>query len=240
MSTVGARLLSRESHFSNQAVYMTDEYLKMMWRRIDFLGSVLELGYNFVFKDTDIMWFRNPFPHFYENTDFQIACDHFTGNPDDKRNLPNGGFNFVRSSSKSIEFYKFWYSTRERYPGKHDQDVLNMIKSDSFVLKIGLKMKFLTTSYFGGLCEPNKVLNLVCTMHANCCVGLERKIDDLKVMLDDWRHYMLLSNDVKKLSPSTWHVPRASLSAADIEFAAVVILNISSRGRWRTFILVVD
>lgn len=31
---------------------MTADYLKMMWRRIDFLRSVLEMGYNFVFTVT--------------------------------------------------------------------------------------------------------------------------------------------------------------------------------------------
>ncbi|CAM8917184.1 unnamed protein product [Rhodiola kirilowii] len=25
------------------------------------------------------------------------------------------------------------------------------------------------------------------TMHANCCFGLQRKIDDLKVILHDWK-----------------------------------------------------
>lgn len=28
---------------------MTPDYLKMMWKRIDFLRYVLELGYNFIF-----------------------------------------------------------------------------------------------------------------------------------------------------------------------------------------------
>jgi hypothetical protein len=28
---------------------MSEEYLKMMWRRIEFLGTVLEMGYSFVF-----------------------------------------------------------------------------------------------------------------------------------------------------------------------------------------------
>ncbi|KAK6921537.1 Nucleotide-diphospho-sugar transferase [Dillenia turbinata] len=35
--------------FSREAYFMTSDYLKMMWRRIDFLRSVLEMGYNFVF-----------------------------------------------------------------------------------------------------------------------------------------------------------------------------------------------
>lgn len=35
--------------FSGQKNFMTDGYLKMMWRRIDFLRQVLEKGYSFVF-----------------------------------------------------------------------------------------------------------------------------------------------------------------------------------------------
>lgn len=36
--------------FSGQAYFMSGGYLKMMWKRIDFLRSVLEMGYNFVFS----------------------------------------------------------------------------------------------------------------------------------------------------------------------------------------------
>lgn len=35
--------------FSQEAYFMTSDYLKMMWRRIDILRSVLEMGYNFLF-----------------------------------------------------------------------------------------------------------------------------------------------------------------------------------------------
>ena len=34
--------------FSAEALFMTTDYLEMMWRRIRFLHSVLKLGYNFV------------------------------------------------------------------------------------------------------------------------------------------------------------------------------------------------
>ena len=54
------------------------------------------------------MWFRNPLPHFYLDGDFQIACDHFTGDPDDLSNAPNGGFAYVCSNTETIEFYRFW------------------------------------------------------------------------------------------------------------------------------------
>lgn len=54
------------------------------------------------------MWFRNPLPHFYPDGDFQIACDHFTGDPSDLSNAPDGGFAYVRSNTETTDFYRFW------------------------------------------------------------------------------------------------------------------------------------
>ncbi|TKY69128.1 Nucleotide-diphospho-sugar transferase [Spatholobus suberectus] len=201
-------LASEDIDFHEEAYFMTPHYLKMMWRRIDFLRSVLEMGYNFVFTDADIMWFRDPFPRFHSDADFQIACDHFTGSFDDVQNRPNGGFNFVKSNNRSIEFYKFWYSSQATYPGYHDQDVLNFIKVDPFITDLGLKMKFLDTANFGGLCEPSRDLNKVCTMHANCCYGLDSKLHDLRLMLQDWKYYLTLPPSLKRLSIFSWRVPQ--------------------------------
>ncbi|KAH1033938.1 hypothetical protein GLYMA_20G006100v4 [Glycine max] len=201
-------LVNEATDFHKEAYFMTPSYLKMMWRRIDFLRSVLEMGYNFVFTDVDIMWFRDPFPWFHRDADFQIACDHFTGSFDDVQNRPNGGFNFVKSNNRSIEFYKFWYSSRETYPGYHDQDVLNFIKVDPFITELGLKMIFLDTANFGGLCEPSRDLNKVCTMHANCCYGMDSKLHDLRIMLQDWKYHLTLSPSLKRLSIISWRVPQ--------------------------------
>lgn len=38
--------------FSGEAYFMTADYLKMMWRRIHFLLTVLQTGYNFIFTVT--------------------------------------------------------------------------------------------------------------------------------------------------------------------------------------------
>ncbi|KAJ6687646.1 EXPRESSED PROTEIN-RELATED [Salix koriyanagi] len=123
---------------STEAPFMSEDYLKMMWRRIEFLNTVLQMGYSFVFTDADIMWLRNPFPRFYPQVDFQIACDRYYGNPEDKNNQPNGGFTYVRSNPRTILFYRFWFMSRKTYPGKHDQDVLNKIKKDRVLKKIEL------------------------------------------------------------------------------------------------------
>ncbi|CAI9755554.1 unnamed protein product [Fraxinus pennsylvanica] len=194
--------------FAGEAVFMTQDYLKMMWTRIDFLISVLEIGYNFVFTDADVMWLRNPFHRFYSDVDFQIACDHYWFNSTDLHNSPNGGFNYAKSNNRTIQFYKFWYKSKDKFPGQHDQDVLNMIKFDPFIKEIGLEIRFLDTAYFGGFCEPSKDLNLVCTMHANCCIGLDNKIHDLKMVIDDWKNYTSSPDHEKFTKVITWTVPR--------------------------------
>ncbi|CDP07282.1 unnamed protein product [Coffea canephora] len=192
--------------FSGEAYFMSADYLKMMWRRVQFLTKVLDMGYNFLFSDADIMWFRDPFPHFYPDADFQIACDYFRGNPSDIENAPNGGFTYVKSNNKTRQFYRFWHDSRILYPKYHDQDVLNKIKRDPCIQQMGLKIKFFDTAYIGGFCEPSRDLNKVCTMHANCCAGLENKVHDLKIMLEDWRKYMKLSESNR--SDHSWTVPQ--------------------------------
>ncbi|XP_010538290.1 PREDICTED: uncharacterized protein At4g15970-like [Tarenaya hassleriana] len=176
--------------FSGEKLFMSQDYLRMMWRRIDFLASVLQLGYNFLFTDADIVWLRDPFTRLDANADFQIASDFFNGDSNSVRNAVNGGFTFVRANNRTIEFYKFWYSSRQMFPGKHDQDVFNKIKLGPYIEKIGIKMRFLDTVYFGGFCQPSRDMNRVCTMHANCCIGQANKVKDLRQVLEDWRVYL--------------------------------------------------
>lgn len=203
------QLYTQGANFTSEAAFMSSDYLHMMWRRIQFLTSILERGYSFVFTDTDIMWLRDPFQQFFPamDADFQIACDYFRGDSYDVNNLPNGGFTYVISNQRTIQFYNFWYFSRQAYPNNHDQDVLNKIKSDPFITTIGLKMRFLDTKYFGGFCQPSRDFNLVCTMHANCCVGLHNKVNDLKILLQDWTNYMAMPNFNTTTMPS-WTVPQ--------------------------------
>ncbi|KAH7669327.1 Nucleotide-diphospho-sugar transferases protein [Dioscorea alata] len=194
--------------FSEQKNFMSGDYLKMMWRRLEFLGTILDLGFDFIFSDTDIMWFRNPLPHFYKDGEFQIACDYFVGNPNDLNNRPNGGFMYVKSNNKTISFFKYWFKSQERHPGVNEQEVLNLIKKNTFTRELGVKMRFLDTTYFGGFCESSKDFDKVCTMHANCCIGLGRKLHDLGLMLDDWRRYMSMTPEERQSQRMAWSVPK--------------------------------
>ena len=158
------------------------------------------------------MWLRDPFPRLYPDGDFQMACDRFFGNPYDSDNWVNGGFTYVRSNNRSIEFYKFWHKSRLDYPDLHDQDVFNRIKHEPFISEIGIQMRFFDTVYFGGFCQTSRDINLVCTMHANCCIGLDKKLHDLNLVLDDWRKYLSLSEPVQN---TTWSVPMKCLEDWD-------------------------
>ncbi|XP_043706770.1 uncharacterized protein At4g15970-like [Telopea speciosissima] len=205
-------LTTHRVDFSAKKQSMTIDYLKLRWWKIEILQTILELGYSFVFTDADVMWFRNPFPHFSPSIDIHIACDYYGGNPTERSNSINGGFNYVRSNGLSIEFFKYWQMSRVLYPGYSDQSVFQIIKDDMVTSMIGLRIKYLDTSYFGGFYQPSEDMNKVCTMHANCCVDIERKLHDLKLVLEDWKNFTKLSTEGEKLRASSsltspWRAP---------------------------------
>lgn len=148
------RLQTEGVDFAGEKKFMSQDYLKMMWRRIKFLGDVLEMGYSFVFSDADILWFRDPFPNFAADSDFQIACDKYMGGPFDvSNNAPNGGFLYVRSNHRTMALYRYWYAARLRVPGKHDQDVLSVVMKEKDFARLGVRIRFLETLYFSGFCQ---------------------------------------------------------------------------------------
>ncbi|KAI9092491.1 hypothetical protein K1719_027619 [Acacia pycnantha] len=198
-----------EGDYGGDTFFMTPKYLHMMWRRTEFLSTVLQTGYSFVFTDLDIMWLRDPFQRFFKDADFQIACDHFNGKPWDTNNWPNGGFLYVRSNPKTIDFYKLWIESRKINPKLNEQDVLNKIKKYPFVSQRNMTIRFLDTAYIGGFCQMTKYFDKVCTMHANCCVGMDNKISDLRTLLDDWKRYMALNPDDRSHSHLSWSVPNS-------------------------------
>ena len=113
------------------------------------------------------MWFRDPFLRFDKGADFQVACDKYRGIPEDLNNLPNGGFLYARSNNRTIDFYEYWYMSRQDYPGLHDQDVLNQIKGDQDFLDIGLQFRFMDTNIFSGFCQVTIHGILYCSLYGN-------------------------------------------------------------------------
>lgn len=120
-------------------------------------------------QDADVMWFRDPFPKFTGDSDFQIACDKYRGAPFDvASNAPNGGFVFVRATQRTAALYRFWYAARLRVPGKHDQDVLSVLMTGKDFSRLGVTIRFLDTLYFSGFCQVTLRLSGYLLPHQNC------------------------------------------------------------------------
>ncbi|KAJ4957602.1 hypothetical protein NE237_024713 [Protea cynaroides] len=191
------KLMTEGLDFREEKFYMSEDFIKMMWRRTLFLSDVLKRGYNFIFTDTDVMWLRNPLLKLIQDEadDLQISCDYFNGNPHSEANkVINTGFYYVRSNSKTIALFELWHAMKKNFPRWKEQDVLFNIMHRGVFRELGLKVKFLDTLYFSGFCQNSRDFNAVTTVHANCCRGINSKVADLMNVLRDWRKFIDSNN----------------------------------------------
>ncbi|KAJ3688588.1 hypothetical protein LUZ61_017752 [Rhynchospora tenuis] len=178
--------------YSSEKVYMSKDYLEMVWGRNKLQQRILELGFNFLLTDVDILWFRNPMKYISTTSHLTFASDYYFGNAKSLRNVANGGFVYVRSCNETVKFYKSWHQARKKYPEQHDQKVLNKVKRD-LTSRYHVKIRFIDTAYCSGFCQFKTDVKKICTIHANCCIGLGNKTADLRNILDDWKRYKSLS-----------------------------------------------
>nr|XP_016510620.1 PREDICTED: uncharacterized protein At1g28695-like [Nicotiana tabacum] len=143
-----------------EKLYMSEDFIKMMWRRTLFLGDVLKRA-DYYFRsdqDTDVLWLRNPFPKLSLNEaiDMQISTDRFNGDQLSKANPINTGFYMIRSNNKTIPLFNKWYAKKDNSTGLKEQDVLEKLMRGGEFRKLGLKVRFLDTVYFSGFCQNSK------------------------------------------------------------------------------------
>ncbi|RLN39607.1 uncharacterized protein C2845_PM01G48800 [Panicum miliaceum] len=195
-------------NFTSAKFFLSKEYLELVWSKLKLQRRVLQLGYNFLFTDVDILWFRNPFKHVTAYADMSISSDVFFGDPDNMDNFPNTGFFHVRPNNRTIAMTRAWHEARERYPGRNEQPVFNAIKK-GLVRDLRLRVQYMDPAFMGGFCSYGKDLRRICTMHANCCVGLGNKLRDLRTLLADWRNYTAMPHWAKQ--HAKWTVPGACI-----------------------------
>ncbi|CAK9271059.1 unnamed protein product [Sphagnum jensenii] len=146
--------------------------------------------------DADILWFRNPFTQLVEDFDVQMAVDHLTD--------ANTGFIYVLSNNRTISLFKIWYDTRERQLGIHEQDNFQKMLQHQSVQDIGLKLSFLDVNIFSGHCQGSNNWLQICTMHANCCIGLGDKMEFLRIAFNIWKQFKALPLDEKNKFVPNW------------------------------------
>ncbi|XP_024995947.1 uncharacterized protein At1g28695-like [Cynara cardunculus var. scolymus] len=189
------KLKTEGGDFVGEKVYMSEDFIKMMWQRTRFLNEVLRRGYNFVFTDTDVLWLRNPFPRLTldGSVDMEISVDNFNGDQWSERNLINTGFYMIKSNNKTIALFDEWYGRRNNSAGKKEQDVLLDLTREGAFRRLGLRVRFLDTIYFSGFCQDSRDVHVVSTVHANCCRRISAKVADLTAVIHDWKRSFNIS-----------------------------------------------
>ncbi|XP_072973568.1 uncharacterized protein At4g15970-like isoform X1 [Typha angustifolia] len=178
---------------NSEKVFMSKDYIELVWTKVKLQRLIIESGYNFLFTDVDIMWFRNPLRYISVYADLTLASDNFTGDPEDwKNNAPNTGLVYIKSTKKNAEMLKYWHRARERFPPINEQLVFDYIKHE-LVGMFNLRIQFVDTAYWGGFCQPKKDFNKICTFHGTCIIGLEAKLHYLRIVLEEWKRFIASS-----------------------------------------------
>ncbi|KAM0823255.1 hypothetical protein ACQ4PT_070985 [Festuca glaucescens] len=174
-------------NFTEEKRFMSRDYLEMMWARNRFQTRVLELGYGF---DVDIVWFRNPLLQVPVAADIAFSCERYNNraNPYDLWKDANGGFLYAKPNARTIGFFKSWYQARAVYPGWNEQYVFSGVKRE-LSARHGTALLFIDTAYFGSNCQPKKDFQRLCTYHANCLKGMTNKLQLLRGIMGEWKHF---------------------------------------------------
>nr|CAD1839066.1 unnamed protein product [Ananas comosus var. bracteatus] len=133
-------------NFTSEKFFGSKGFLELVWIKIKFQQHIIELGYNCLSTDVDILWFRNPFRHITVYADLTVSSDVFFGDPDNLWNFPNTGLLYMKSTKKNAEALEYWYEARERFPSINEQNVFNKIKRE-FVYKFQLKIQYISTDF---------------------------------------------------------------------------------------------
>ncbi|KAK1669276.1 hypothetical protein QYE76_057435 [Lolium multiflorum] len=193
--------------------FMSKSFMELVWAKLSLQQRILQLGYNYLYTDVDIVWFRDPFRHISLYADMAISTDFFSGDPDDAvKNAPNTGFYYVKSTNRTVEMLRRWRAARSLpRPGgggpTNDQGIFNEIKAGLVAGELQIRLVFLDTVFFDGFCRLHGEMDKVCTMHANCCIGLETKVHDLRNVVADWKNYSSLTPPEKTGAQLKWRYP---------------------------------
>ncbi|PNT73478.1 hypothetical protein BRADI_2g58994v3 [Brachypodium distachyon] len=196
------------ANLTSATPFMSKEYLELVWTKLYLQQCILELGYNFLCTDTDMILLRDPFRRIPVYADMSVSSDDFSSARAPLDNPPNTGLYYMKATNRSIEMLRYWQAARPRFPGVNDQPVFVKIKTE-LIEKLQVRIEPLDTVYFGGFCEYHDDFDKICTMHADCCIGVDNKVHDLMDVVADWRRYRSMTLEERKNTSAnlTWTVP---------------------------------
>ncbi|PNT73480.1 uncharacterized protein At4g15970 isoform X2 [Brachypodium distachyon] len=198
----------KTANLTSATRFMSKEYLELVWSKLSFQQRVLELGYNFLYTDTDMIMMRNPLRHIPVYADMSVSTDNFLDARVPLTNPLNTGLYYMKATNRSISMLRYWQEARPRFPRLNDQPVFARIKHE-LVEKLQVRIEPLRTIYFGGFCQYHDDFDKISIMHADCCIGVDNKVHDLMDVAADWKRYRSLTRKKKRNMnvKLTWTVP---------------------------------
>ena len=103
------------------ALFNTKKFLAKMNVRTNYTLRALELGYSILQTDTDVIYYKDPFPY------FNCTTCHFEAIENGLANFMNAGFLYIRSNNVTIDVYRAMVNMSIRAPKSEDQSNLNRI-----------------------------------------------------------------------------------------------------------------
>ncbi|CAK8541106.1 unnamed protein product [Lathyrus sativus] len=168
-----------------------DHSVLSSWRRNHVLMQVIELGYNIIFTETDVLWLKSPLVNFHPELELSISCN-FVSDGGRAYFVQEGGIFFMKANSVTPEFLKHWKLTKVLYPDSNLEESMcaTLDIHEDLVEHYDFRVHRIDTNHFGGFCQPyNDMLEDAYTIHANCCDDLQNKVHDLRIVLDDWLRF---------------------------------------------------
>ena len=103
------------------AIYNTPKFIAKMNVRTNYTLRALQLGYSILQTDTDVVYYKDPFPY------FNCTECHIEAMENGRPGIINAGFVYIRASNVTVDAYRAMIAMSKRAPRTDDQSQLNSI-----------------------------------------------------------------------------------------------------------------
>lgn len=155
------------------------------------------------------MWLRNPVSHIPDKKELVIACYFYSVDPPSISKVEEGGFFYLKANEISLEYFKYWELQKVLYPNSQNESLCEAAVTYPSLETFGVRTEYLEESHFNGFCQPRRNMSQIVTIRANCCDSVQSKVHDMKLLLEDWRHFTELTTEETSVQGSSfaWRAP---------------------------------
>jgi len=136
-------------------VYGDSTFTSVMFAKVLCVQLVNELGYNLLFQDADIVWYKNPLEYFHDKSIPQFDLYFQDDGSRQERYAPysaNSGFYYVRSNSRTQHLFRQLIYSSDLIDAwnSHQQVLIALLGEHSSVFGLSIKIYEKETEEFPG------------------------------------------------------------------------------------------